>query len=186
MISNKPTHSDKLFLITSSEKRILVSIVSSPVGKDGEGIIVVFRDITREKAEERQQAEFISTASHEMRTPVASIEGYLGLALNPATAHIDEKARDFITKAHKSARHLGKLFQDLLDISKAEDGRLKNEPKVIDVNEFDMANTTFIQTDHGWIIFDAMICKENTEETGSLWLLVIVDNHHGVVIKADG
>lgn len=136
LISNKPTHSDKLFLITSSEKRILVSIVSSPVGKDGEGIIVVFRDITREKAEERQQAEFISTASHEMRTPVASIEGYLGLALNPATAHIDEKARDFITKAHKSARHLGKLFQDLLDISKAEDGRLKNEPKVIDVNEF--------------------------------------------------
>ena len=49
LISNKPTHSDKLFLITSSEKRILVSIVSSPVGKDGEGIIVVFRDITREK-----------------------------------------------------------------------------------------------------------------------------------------
>ena len=72
----------------------------------------------------------------EMRTPVASIEGYLGLALNPATAHIDEKARDFITKAHKSARHLGKLFQDLLDISKSEDGRLKNELKVIDVNEF--------------------------------------------------
>ena len=56
LISNKPTHSDKLFLITSSEKRILVSIVSSPVGKDGEGIIVVFRDITREKAEERQQS----------------------------------------------------------------------------------------------------------------------------------
>ncbi|MCP9492568.1 MAG: ATP-binding protein [Candidatus Nanosynbacter sp. P2B_S1_bin.0.1] len=133
---NKPTHNDKLFLLTSSEKRILVSIVSSPVGTDGEGIIVVFRDITKEKAEEREQAEFISTASHEMRTPVASIEGYLGLALNPATAHIDEKARDFITKAHESAQHLGRLFQDLLDISKVEDGRMKNNPKVINVNEF--------------------------------------------------
>ena len=87
---------------------------------------MIFRDITKEKAEEREQAEFISTASHEMRTPVASIEGYLGLALNPATANIDEKARDFITKAHESAQHLGRLFQDLLDISKAEDGRLKN------------------------------------------------------------
>ena len=133
---NQPTHNDKLFLLTSSEKRILVSIVSSPVGTDGEGIIVVFRDITKEKAEEREQAEFISTASHEMRTPVASIEGYLGLALNPATAHIDEKARDFITKAHESAQHLGRLFQDLLDISKVEDGRMKNNPKVINVNEF--------------------------------------------------
>lgn len=133
---NQPTHNDKLFLLTSSEKRILVSIVSSPVGTEGEGVIVVFRDITKEKAEEREQAEFISTASHEMRTPVASIEGYLGLALNPATAHIDEKARDFITKAHESAQHLGRLFQDLLDISKVEDGRMKNNPKVINVNEF--------------------------------------------------
>lgn len=133
---NQPTHNDKLFLLTSSEKRILVSIVSSPVGTDGEGIIVVFRDITKEKAEEREQAEFISTASHEMRTPVASIEGYLGLALNPATAHIDEKARNFITKAHESAQHLGRLFQDLLDISKVEDGRMKNNPKIINVNEF--------------------------------------------------
>ena len=133
---NQPTHNDKLFLLTSSEKRILVSIVSSPVSTEGEGVIVVFRDITKEKAEEREQAEFISTASHEMRTPVASIEGYLGLALNPATAHIDEKARDFITKAHESAQHLGRLFQDLLDISKVEDGRMKNNPKIINVNEF--------------------------------------------------
>ncbi len=133
---NQPAHSDKFFLLTSSEKRILVSVVSSPVDTDGEGVIVVFRDITKEKAEEREQAEFISTASHEMRTPVASIEGYLGLALNPATANIDEKARDFITKAHESAQHLGRLFQDLLDISKVEDGRMKNNPKIININEF--------------------------------------------------
>jgi K+-sensing histidine kinase KdpD len=71
-----------------------------------------------------------------MRTPVASIEGYLGLALNPATAQIDEKARDFINKAHESAQHLGRLFSDLLDVSKAEDGRLSNKPKVTDVVQF--------------------------------------------------
>lgn len=136
LINNRPAHSDKLLLRTASDKQILVSIVASPVGKDSEGIIVVFRDITKEKAEERQQAEFISTASHEMRTPVASIEGYLGLALNPATAHIDDKARDFITKAHASAQHLGRLFQDLLDISRAEDGRLKNEPQIINITTF--------------------------------------------------
>ncbi len=96
----------------------------------------MFRDITNEKSEERQQAEFISTASHEMRTPVATIEGYLGLVLNPQTAQIDEKARDFITKAHEAAQHLGRLFQDLLDVSKAEDGRMQSVPKLIDVNSF--------------------------------------------------
>ena len=160
---NQPTHNDKLFLLTSSEKRILVSIVSSPVGTDGEGIIVVFRDITKEKAEEREQAEFISTASHEMRTPVASIEGYLGLALNPATAHIDEKARDFITKAHESAQHLGRLFQDLLDISKVEDGRMKNNPKIINVNEF-LKN-----------IFDGLATKANEKQLNYIFMPDIID-----------
>lgn len=133
LTTHKPTHDDTLSILTSSGKKVLISLVSSPVDSSGEGIIVVFRDITKEKAEEREQAEFISTASHEMRTPVASIEGYLGLALNPATANIDEKARDFITKAHASAQHLGRLFQDLLDISKAEDGRLQNNPQPLDV-----------------------------------------------------
>ena len=160
---NQPTHNDKLFLLTSSEKRILVSIVSSPVGTDGEGIIVVFRDITKEKAEEREQAEFISTASHEMRTPVASIEGYLGLALNPATAHIDEKARDFITKAHESAQHLGRLFQDLLDISKVEDGRMKNNPKIINVNEFLKD------------IFDGLVTKANEKQLNYIFMPDIID-----------
>ena len=160
---NQPTHNDKLFLLTSSEKRILVSIVSSPVGTEGEGVIVVFRDITKEKAEEREQAEFISTASHEMRTPVASIEGYLGLALNPATAHIDEKARDFITKAHESAQHLGRLFQDLLDISKVEDGRMKNSPKIINVNEF-LKN-----------IFDGLATKADEKQLNYIFMPDIID-----------
>lgn len=134
--TNKETTRDDLSMLTNSGKKRLVSLVVSPVGQLGAGVIVVFRDVTGEKEEERQQAEFISTASHEMRTPVASIEGYLGLALNPATAQIDDKARDFITKAHESAQHLGRLFQDLLDVSKAEDGRLSNNPKVVDVVAF--------------------------------------------------
>jgi len=131
--TNKEVETANIYAKTGGGKRILLSIVVSPIGQPGEGVIVVFRDITKEHAEEREQAEFISTASHEMRTPVASIEGYLGLALNPNTAQIDAKARDFIEKAHGSAQHLGRLFQDLLDVSKADDGRLSNHPKVVDV-----------------------------------------------------
>lgn len=133
---NRAAKTDTLSIQTQSGKSFLASVSVSPVGQLGNGVIVVFRDITSEKSDERQRAEFISTASHEMRTPVASIEGYLGLALNPATAQIDAKARDFITKAHESAQHLGRLFQDLLDVSKADDGRMQNNPVVIDVVPF--------------------------------------------------
>ena len=136
LASNQSVRRTDLQLQTSSGKKVEVEVVVSPIGRTGAGAIIVFRDVTKEHAEERAQAEFISTASHEMRTPVASIEGYLGLALNPATATIDAKARDFITKAHESAQHLGRLFQDLLDVTKADDGRLSNNPKVINVIDF--------------------------------------------------
>ena len=131
--TNDSSVTDDLALLTTSGKRIMVSVLVSPVGKLGAGAIIVFRDITAQRAEERQQAEFISTASHEMRTPVAAIEGYLGLALNPQTATIDDKAKLYLEKAHEAAQHLGRLFQQLLDISKAEDGRLKNDPKLVDI-----------------------------------------------------
>lgn len=135
--TNKSTHVDTYSLQQAdTAKKFLASLTVSPVGSLGSGVIVVFRDITTEKAEEREQAEFISTASHEMRTPVASIEGYLGLALNPQTAQIDDRAREYIGKAQDSAKHLGRLFQDLLDVSRADDGRLSNDPRVVDVIPF--------------------------------------------------
>ena len=134
--TNQQLRSKTLTIVTKSGKKIITSLVVSPIGNAGSGIITVFRDMTKEKAEENEQAEFISTASHEMRTPVASIEGYLGLALNPNTATIDAKARDFIMKAHEAAQHLGRLFQDLLDVSKSEDGRMTNLQKVVDIIPF--------------------------------------------------
>lgn len=134
--TNQPITRDDLSLITNAGKKLILSLVVSPVGQPGSGCIIVFRDITDQVAENRQKAEFVSTASHEMRTPVAAIEGYVALALNPQTATIDDKARGYLTKAHESANHLGQLFQDLLDISKAEDGRLNNSPTPIDVASF--------------------------------------------------
>ena len=86
--------------------------------------IITFRNVTKELAEDSEQAEFISTASHEMRTPVASIEGYLSLALNPQTATIDERARGYLTAAHNASQHLGRLFKDLLDATKLDDGHI--------------------------------------------------------------
>ena len=138
MASNKSATNNDLILVTKSNKKVLVSLVVSPVGEDSHqtGVIAVIRDITREKEEERQKAEFISTASHEMRTPVASIEGYLGLAMNPATAVIDEKAKTYLQKAHEATQHLGRLFQDLLTVSKAEDARLIPRQQAVDMIAF--------------------------------------------------
>ena len=136
-ITNQSVTTNDYSITTHSGKKVLVSLLVSPVGADSSaGVIIVFRDITVEKEEERAKAEFVSTASHEMRTPVAAIEGYLGLALNPSTAIIDDKARMFLEKAHESTEHLGRLFQDLLTVSRSEDGRLAPKPTVVDIVAF--------------------------------------------------
>ena len=98
--------------------------------------MIAFRDISRELDKEREQLEFISTASHEMRTPIATINGYLGLALNPKISQVDDKARDYISKAQASVEHLGELFKNLLSISKAEDKSLIITPQVINLIDF--------------------------------------------------
>lgn len=112
-----------LLVSAQSEHRIAVALSCIPTGGVHNDRIITFRDITRELAEEREQAEFISTASHEMRTPVASIEGYLGLALNPQTATIDARARQYLESAHAASQHLGHLFKDLLDVTRLDDSR---------------------------------------------------------------
>ncbi len=123
---NVPFESREYALLPkNSDKRIPVDLSLILANDSSANKIITFRDITKELAEEEEQTEFISTASHEMRTPVASIEGYLGLALNPQTATIDDRARQYLESAHASSQHLGKLFQDLLDVTKLDDHKIK-------------------------------------------------------------
>lgn len=118
--------------------KVVISLVVSPVIIDGEsvGVVGVFRDVSAQKAAEKARADFISTASHEMRTPVAAIEGYLSLAMNEKVSNIDDRAREYLEKAHTSTQQLGRLFQDLLTSSRAEDGRLVNHPEVVEMSAF--------------------------------------------------
>lgn len=126
MRTNQPLDGFRGSLIVgSTDKRIPISISVLPVNNLSGERIITFRNIAKELKEEGEQAEFISTASHEMRTPVATIDGYLTLALNPKTAAIDERARGYLTAASNASKHLGKLFQDLLDATKLDDGRVR-------------------------------------------------------------
>ena len=119
---------------SDSGRNTPVSIIISDTGaSDEKTLVVTLRDIAEELKEEHERSEFISTASHEMRTPVASIEGFLGLALNPTCATIDDRARDFISKAHENSQHLGRLFKDLLDTTKLDDGQIQPHMEPVEI-----------------------------------------------------
>lgn len=140
VLATAQTYRDSTAMLKNRDNTSLaVDINASPlVSPSGalQGVVAVMRDVTEQRREEKQRADFISTASHEMRTPVAAIEGYLALALNEKVSKIDPKARSFLEKAHESTQHLGKLFQDLLTSAKAEDGRLTSHPVPVEMGEF--------------------------------------------------
>lgn len=126
MVTGQPLEDFQCYLVAQKvDKRTPIAISVLP-NENGHGErIITFRNIAKDLEEEGAQTEFISTASHEMRTPVASIEGFLSLALNPQTATIDDRARQYLTQAHDASKHLGNLFKDLLDVTKIDDGRIQ-------------------------------------------------------------
>ena len=133
---------DDLFIEIEDKSRIEISIKAAPIlVKDNsgatnvDGVAVVVRDIERERAEERAQTDFISTASHEMRTPIATVQGYLEVVQNPNICKIDDKARDYIVKADEAAKHLSQLFHDLLDVTRADGNRMDLHFELIDAVE---------------------------------------------------
>ncbi|HSW66554.1 MAG TPA: ATP-binding protein [Bacillota bacterium] len=139
VLEKKERVNASLQLVGRQGRKQIISMVISPIQVPGGGVggaVAVIHDISLAKAAEKQSAEFISTASHEMRTPVAAIEGYLALALNDKVSTIDSRARGYLEKAHSSTQHLGQLFQDLLTSAKAEDGRISNHPAVIEMGSF--------------------------------------------------
>lgn len=109
----------------NTDKRIPIALSVLSADETHGSRIITIRNISKEIEEEGAQGDFISTASHEMRTPVASIEGYLSLALNPQTATIDDRAKKYLTAAHDASKHLGNLFRDLLDVTKFDDGKIR-------------------------------------------------------------
>lgn len=130
--------SNDFYMPSKDGARIAFSISIAPtLDSKGQvsGAIGIFHDISAQQAVARERNEFVSTASHEMRTPVAAIEGYISMAMNPKLAQVDERAKGFLVKAHESSIHLGKLFKNLLSVTKIEDGRMAMNIRNFNITE---------------------------------------------------
>jgi len=108
--------------------RRFVSVHLSPVtAVTGEflGVVSVFRDITPEIEADRAKSDFVSTVSHELRTPMTSIVGYVDLMVSGAVGQLPEMQLSFLKKVKTNADRLTNLVNDLLDISRIEQGRVE-------------------------------------------------------------
>lgn len=87
------------------------------------------------KEVDKMKDDFISMASHELRAPITAIKGYLSLFLDDAFGKLDEKPRQVMKTTFSIATHLGGLVEDLLDVSRIEQGRMKFDWEVTGVED---------------------------------------------------
>ncbi len=115
----------------------VVSVHISPAMHNNEylGLVSVFRDITREVMADRIKSEFVATVSHELRTPMTSIKGYADLLLLGAAGDITGDQRRFLDIIKNNADRLSLLVNDLLDISRIEQGGVDLDIRPLDIRE---------------------------------------------------
>jgi PAS domain S-box-containing protein len=115
----------------------LHSIVSSVVDGAGQlvGVVVVLRDITEQKALDSRKEEFVSIVSHELRTPLTSIGGALELLVEQYDEGLSDKQLRYIHMARESSQKLNRIVDDLLDVARAERGKLQLRTGAIDLGD---------------------------------------------------
>ncbi len=91
------------------------------------------QDITEEKRVERMKAEFVSTVSHELRSPLTSIHGSLGLLAGGVAGALPPPARQLVLIAERSTERLIRLVNDILDTEKIESGKMAFDLKVMEL-----------------------------------------------------
>ena len=102
----------------------VVNVRLSPVRTANQflGTVLVFRDITKEFEADRLKSEFISNVSHELRTPLTPIKGNADLLLMGAAGSLTDTQKDFLGKIKSNADRLNILVNDLLNISRYDNG----------------------------------------------------------------
>jgi signal transduction histidine kinase len=118
--AERPTLEDRLEL----EDGRVVEVHVAPIGLGAEflGTVAVFRDISRDVELDRLKSDFVATVSHELRTPMTAIRGYVQMLLLEAAGSLNEEQRKFLETIRVNSDRLGRLVNDLLDLSRLESG----------------------------------------------------------------
>ncbi|MBV9256912.1 MAG: GAF domain-containing protein [Ktedonobacteraceae bacterium] len=130
-LSGEVVRSKEAMMITANGQKLVVLVSGAPFCVNYErrqgltGAILIFQDITKAKDIEQQKNEFLSIASHELRTPITIIEGFAEL-LKPRLVEessLNEMAQSALRNIIDQSEHLTRLIDAMFDITKIEQQR---------------------------------------------------------------
>jgi len=118
--------SEKALYLTKKGKTVPVSITVSPIILDGRpvGAVQVFRDITVDNEIDRMKSEFISLASHQLRTPLSTIQTYAHMIDDDYMGKVNNEQRRALRTILGATNTMNELIGMLLNIARIESGRI--------------------------------------------------------------
>ncbi len=125
VLSGKKSSVSSNLYVRKGDERFPLDFTITPikVGKKRLGTVAIFRDVTEREEMQQLQKEFVSIASHELRTPITALIGYLSLVKRQDATDF-EQTRHFLDRAYAAAGRLSELIEDLLSVARLEEGRV--------------------------------------------------------------
>lgn len=124
----RPSQIFEALVNTQDNRHIWVNYTYTPL-RDSQGQITgyirVTSDVTQVKVVDQMKNDFISIASHELRTPLGVINSYLNLFLANQLGPLTDDQKIFIQRIYGSSSDMSALVEDLLNMSRIEDGRIR-------------------------------------------------------------
>jgi PAS domain S-box-containing protein len=118
--------SERMYYLNKKDISIPVSVSVSPVMLDNApyGAIEIFRDLSDELVKEKIQSEFISIVSHQLRTPLSSINTYAQMLNQGYAGKATNKQKEFISIIENSAKRMNELIHTMLNVTRVEAGNI--------------------------------------------------------------
>jgi len=95
------------------------------------GLTITVHDVTQDREIAQMKSDFVSFATHQLRTPLSGIKWMLELAMQETA--VPESATSYMKDALGASQRLIQLVNDLLDVSRLESGRMKASPQLVDL-----------------------------------------------------
>jgi PAS domain S-box-containing protein len=125
-------------LIKKDGTKVPVADSAAPI-KDANskvfGCVVVFRDVTKERGVDKAKTEFVSLASHQLRTPLSAINWYTELLIAGDAGKISPRQKEYLKEVYHSNQRMVDLVNTLLNVSRLEMGTFIIEPKELSLVE---------------------------------------------------
>jgi signal transduction histidine kinase/DNA-binding response OmpR family regulator len=117
--------------VVVEDGRRTLAISATRLGVGSRGLVWTIRDVSERMRLERVKTEFVATASHELRSPLTSIKGFVELLHN--SRDLTERQREWVEIVLVSANRLADLVNDLLDVARLDAGRMEIHARPTDV-----------------------------------------------------